>query len=125
MMAMASLTVDDERVVVSLTGLEAVMGLARQVSVPLRDITTVSTVADGLGDDLDVGFRVGGAGVPRRLKFGRFRKLRGGERTFAALYAHQPALVIETSGGDWDRLAITTDDPESDATHVRAAAGLS
>lgn len=122
---MASLFVDDHHVVVSLTGLEAVMGLARQVSVPLSAITAVTTVADGLDDDLDLGFRVGGAGVPRRLKFGRFRKLRGGERTFAALYARQPALVIQTSGGDWDRLAITTDDPDGDAARVRAAAGLS
>jgi hypothetical protein len=121
---MASLLVDGDRVVVSLTGLEAVMGLARQVSVPLGDITSVSTVPDGFDADLDLGLRVGGAGVPRRLAFGRYRKLRGGARTFAALYARQPALIIETSGGDWDRLAISTADPDGDAARVRAAAGL-
>jgi hypothetical protein len=122
---MASLLVDGDRVVVSLTGLEAVMGLARQVSVPVGDVTAVRVVADGLGDDLDLGVRVGGTGVPRRLKFGRFRKFRSGKRTFAALYGGQPAVIVDTSGGDWDRLAIASEHAESDATSIRSAAGLS
>src|SRR4051812_31038884 len=121
---MASLLVDGDRVVVSLTTLQSVMGLAREVSVPVSSITGVHVVADGLAD-LDLGLRVGGAGVPRRLAVGRYRKFRGARnRTFAALYAGQPALVIETSGGDWDRLAIALDEPEADAQRVRAAAGL-
>jgi hypothetical protein len=119
---MATLLVEDDRVVVSLSGLQSVMGLARQVSVPLRDITGVRVIADGL-DDLDLGFRVGGTGIPRRLAFGRYRKFRG-PRTFAALYAGQPAIVIETSGGDWDRIAVAVDDAEADAARVRAAAGV-
>jgi hypothetical protein len=119
---MPSLVVEDDHVVVSLTGLQSVMGLARQVSVPLGDITSVSVVADGL-TDVDLGWRVGGTGIPRRLAFGRYRRFRG-PRTFAALYAGQPALVIETSGGDWDRVAVATDDPDADAVTVRAAAGL-
>ena len=35
------------------------------------------------------------------------------------------AVTIETSGGDWDRLAITVDDPDATAAQVREAAGLS
>jgi hypothetical protein len=119
---MPSLIVDGERVVVCLSGLQSVMGLARQVSVPVADITRVSVVADGLAD-LDLGLRVGGTGIPRRLAFGRYRTFRG-PRTFAALYAGRPALVIETTGGDWDRIAVATDDADGDAARVRAAAGL-
>jgi hypothetical protein len=119
---MSSLLVEDDRVVLCLTRGQAVMGLARQVSVPLSTITAVSVVPDGLA--LDLGWRVGGTGIPRRLAIGRFRKFRGGPRTFAALYAGQPAVVIETSGGDWDRIAACVENPESEAAAVRAAAGL-
>jgi hypothetical protein len=120
---MSSLRVDHDRLVLCLSGVQAVMGLARQVSVPLADITSVTVVPDGLA--LDLGLRVGGTGIPRRLAFGRYRKLRGGPRTFAALYADQPAIVIESSGGDWDRIAATVEDAEGQAARVRAAAGLS
>jgi hypothetical protein len=118
---MATLQVADGRVVVSFPTRQAVMGLARQVSVPLDSVRSVTVVPDGW--DVDLGLRVGGTGVPRRLAFGRYRR-RGGGRTFAALYCGQPALVIETSGGDWDRLAIALDDPDAAAAQVREAAGL-
>jgi hypothetical protein len=118
---MATLDVEDDRVVVRFTGRQAVMALARQVSVPIADVTAVEVVADGW--EVDLGLRVGGTGIPRRLAFGRYRK-RGGSRTFAALYCGEPALVISTSGGDWDRLAIALEDTEDAASRVRAAVGL-
>jgi hypothetical protein len=118
---MPTLQVENGRVVAQFTGRQAVMALARQVSVPLADVRSVTVVPDGW--DLDLGWRVGGTGIPRRLAFGRFR-MRGGPRTFAALYFGSPAVVIETSGGDWDRLAITVDDPDAVAARIREAAGL-
>jgi hypothetical protein len=118
---MPTLQVENDRVVALFAGRQAVMALARQVSVPLATVTSVTVVPDGW--DLDLGWRVGGTGIPRRLAFGRFR-MRGGPRTFAALYSGAPAVVIETSGGDWDRLAITVDEPEAVAARVREAAGL-
>jgi hypothetical protein len=118
----ATLDVEDGRVVVRFQGRQAVMALARQVSVPIADVTSVEVVPDGW--EVDLGLRVGGTGIPRRLAFGRFRK-RGGRRTFAALYCGEPAVVIETNGGDWDRLAITVEgDQEAAAAQVREAAGL-
>jgi hypothetical protein len=119
---MPTLDVHDDRVVVLFSGRQAMMALARQVTVPVADIRAVSVVPDGC--DVDLGWRVGGAGIPRRLAFGRFRR-RGGIRTFAAVYCGTPALVIETSaGGDWDRLVLTLDDVPSAAQQVRTAAGL-
>jgi hypothetical protein len=118
---MPTLDVRDGRVIVAFQGAQAVMALARQVSVPVEDIRSVSVVPDGW--DVDLGFRVGGTGIPRRLAFGRYRR-RGGGRTFAGLYCGQPALVIETSGGDWDRVAVALDDNEEAAARVREAAGL-
>jgi hypothetical protein len=118
---MPTLDVEGGRVVVSFPGPQAVMALARQVSVPVESIRSVTVVPDGW--DVDLGWRVGGTGIPRRLAFGRYRR-RGAGRTFAALYCGQPALVIETTGGDWDRLAIALDDTESAAVQVREAAGL-
>lgn len=118
-----SMTLDlrDDRVVVCLSGFSAVMALARQVAVPLTELRSVSVVPDA--SDLDLGWRVGGTAIPRRLRFGRFRSRRGG-RTFAATYCGEPALVLETAGGDWDRVAVMVDDPEGNAERIRAAAGL-
>jgi hypothetical protein len=119
--SVATLDVEDDRVVVRFNGRQAVMALARQVSVPVGSVTGVTVVPDAW--EIDLGLRVGGTGVPRRLAFGRFRKWRG-PRTFAAVYCGEPAILIETSGGDWDRLAITLEDPEAAARSVREAAGL-
>ena len=117
---MPTLAVQDERVVVHFSGRQAMMALVREVSVPVGDITAVSVVDNGC--DIDLGRRVGGAGIPRRLAFGRFRQ--GKSRTFAAVYCGTPALVIDTAGGDWDRLVLTLDDVPSAAAQVRKAAGL-
>ncbi|HEU4974142.1 MAG TPA: hypothetical protein VFT50_03570 [Baekduia sp.] len=116
-----TLDVEDDRVVVHLSGPQAVMALARQVSVPLGDVRSVSTVPDG--GAVDVGWRVGGTAIPRRLRFGRFRKWRGGPRTFAAVYCGHPAVVIETTGGDWDRVVVTVDDADAAVRRVRDAGG--
>lgn len=115
-----TLEIEGDRVVVHFSGQQAVMALARQVSAPLADIRSVEVVPDGW--DIKLGWRVGGTAIPRRLAFGRFR--RRGVRTFAGLYCGQPAVVIETAGGDWDRIAVCVEDPERAAAQVRAATGL-
>ena len=117
---MTTVDVEDGRVLVCFTGRQAVMALARQVSVPLSDVRSVEVVDDGW--DVDLGWRVGGTGIPRRLAFGRYRKK--GVRTFAAVYCGEPALVVETAGGDWDRLVVSVEDPGGIAERVRGAAGL-
>src|SRR4051812_46944928 len=117
---MATLEVDNGRIVAQFAGRQAVMAIARQVSVPVADVTSVTVVPDGW--DLDLGWRVGGTGIPRRLAFGRFRKR--GVRTFAAVYCGEPAVVVETAGGDWNRLVISVDDAGGTAAQVREAAGL-
>jgi hypothetical protein len=120
---MPTLTIDGDRAVVCLTGMQSVMALARQVSVPVAAITAVEVVPDG--GEIDLGWRVGGTSIPRRLWFGRFRR-RGKGRTFAAVYAGEPAVVVRTRAGetDWDELVLTLEDPEAAAATVRTAAGL-
>jgi hypothetical protein len=88
-----TLDLEADRAVAHLSGGQAVMALARQVSVPLAAIASVEVVDDGA--DVDLGWRVGGTSIPRRLWFGRFRR-RGKGRTFAAVYAGQPAVVVRT-----------------------------
>lgn len=114
-----TLDVRDGRAVVELSGAHAVMALVRQVSVPLDEIRAVRAVPDGW--DVDLGWRVGGTSIPRRLRFGRFRAWKG-PRTFAAVYCGQPAVVIETTGGDWDRLVVSDDDADAVAGRLRDAA---
>jgi hypothetical protein len=117
---MPTLNVEGDRVVVHLSRAQAVMALARQVSVPVGSVKSVEVVQDGA--DVDLGWRVGGTSIPRRLWFGRFRRL-GKGRTFAAVYAGEPAVIIR-AGGDWSKLVLTVDDPEAAAASVRTAAGL-
>jgi hypothetical protein len=118
---MPTLKIDGDRAVVCLSGRQAVMALARQVSVPVAAITAVEVVPDGGG--IDLGWRVGGTSIPRRLWFGRFRR-RGKGRTFAAVYAGEPAVVVRATGADWDKLVLTIADPDRVAREVRTAAGL-
>jgi hypothetical protein len=120
MVDVATVEIEGDRVVAHFPGYQALMALARQVAVPVADVRTVEVVPDGW--DVKLGWRVGGTSIPRRLAFGRFR--RKGVRTFAGVYCGQPALVIETAGGDWDRIAIAVDEPERVAAAVREAAGL-
>jgi hypothetical protein len=120
---MPTLDLEGDRVVVHLSGAQAVMALARQVSVPLSAVASVEVVGDGA--DVDLGWRTGGTSIPRRLWFGRFRR-RGKGRTFAAVYAGEPAVVLRTSAGqaDWDKLVLTLEDARGAAERIRAAAGL-
>jgi hypothetical protein len=120
---MPELSIQDGRAVIELHGRQAVMALARQVSVPLAAIASVEVVGDGA--DVDLGWRVGGTSIPRRLWFGRYRR-RGKGRTFAAVYAGEPAVVVRTKAGeaDWDKLVLTLDDAAGAAQTVRSAAGL-
>jgi hypothetical protein len=120
---MPTLNVEGDRVVVHLSGAQAVMALARQVSVPVGAVRSVEVVEDGA--DVDLGWRVGGTSIPRRLWFGRFRR-RGKGRTFAAVYAGAPAIVVRTAAGeaDWDKLVLTPEDARGAAESIRAAAGL-
>lgn len=120
---MPELSIQDGRAVIELHGRQAVMALARQVSVPLGAIASVEVVQDGA--DVDLGWRVGGTSIPRRLWFGRYRR-RGKGRTFAAVYAGEPAVVVRTRAGtaDWDKLVLTLDDAAGAAETVRGAAGL-
>lgn len=115
-----TLDLQDDRVVVRLTGAQAVMALARQVSVPLAEIREVTSVPDGWS--VDLGWRVGGTTISRRLRFGRFRSRSGG-RAFAAVYCGQPAVVIQTIGGDWDRIVVTVPGAEAIAARLRDARG--
>jgi hypothetical protein len=120
---MPELSIQDGRAIIELHGRQAVMALARQVSVPLAAIASVEVVGDGA--DVDLGWRVGGTSIPRRLWFGRYRR-RGKGRTFAAVYAGEPAVIVRTNPGeaDWDKLVLTLDDAATAAETVRSAAGL-
>lgn len=111
--------VEQDRVVIRFTGPQAVMALARQVSVPVAAVREVRVEPDGW--DVELGWRVGGTAVPRRLAFGRFRK--SGRRTFAAVYAGEPAVVLQLDGDHYDQVVVSVEDAEAVAGRVRAATG--
>ncbi|WP_205698917.1 hypothetical protein [Conexibacter sp. SYSU D00693] len=118
---MTTLEVEGERVVVRFSGRHAVMALARSVSVPLASVRSATVVPDSW--QVRVGWRLGGTFLPRRLAFGRFRK--GQVRTFAAMYAGEPAVLLELEGDHWDRLCIAVEDAEAAVRRITAATGQS
>src|SRR4051794_41830759 len=88
MLPMATLDVEEERVVVRFTGRQAAMALARQVSVPIADVTADpgSTVRWGGGRSPPAAgawtapapaVRPGRAGGCRPTGWGRFREAPG------------------------------------------------
>ncbi len=116
---MTTVDVEDDRVVIRLSGRHAVMALARQLTVPVSAVRDARVERDGW--NIDLGWRVGGTSVPRRLAFGRFRNK--GVRTFAALYAGEPAVVLELEGDHWNRVAVAVEDAEAAVRSIRAATG--
>jgi hypothetical protein len=103
-------------VVVRLSGRDALMALARRLEVPASAIGDVRVVDDGLS--LPLGLRLGGTGLPN-LRYGRYRG--HGRRTFAVLRRGQPAVVLETPGWRYDRVAVCVPDAAGAAASLRRA----
>jgi hypothetical protein len=107
----ADLVVDDTEVVVRLSPLEKVGAMRGDVHVPLSAVTGVR-VSDDPWSELR-GVRMPGTGLPGVISLCTRRG--PGVRDFAAVYLRLPAVVVETSGADFDRLIISRRDAEQTA----------
>ncbi len=116
---MAHLEITGDRLAVRLTGLEKLGGMHSDIEVPLRLVRDVAVVADPW--TALRGIRAPGTGIPGVIALGT--RLGSGTTDFAAVYHHTPAVVVQTSGGAFDRLVISSEHPESDAAMIRDALG--
>jgi hypothetical protein len=115
---MAELEVRQDALVVTLTAVERVAAMKREVRVPLADVC-------GICADPDPwtalrGVRVEGTGIPGVAVYG-VRRMTGGRPDFAALHGRGPAVRVElTTGARYRRLLVTVADPDATVAAVRA-----
>jgi hypothetical protein len=85
---------------------EKVLGLVRDVSVPLASIRDVEVVPDGYHGTL--GLRAPGLGVPGRRKLGTWRGR--GSKQLVSVSGGQPAVRIRLRDEPYTELLIGADD---------------
>lgn len=101
---MAELVLEGNDIVVRLGLLEALATWRRQLRLPLRDLRMVQVDDEPLAGR--GGLRLPGMYWPGSLALGPCR--RRDEKEFAAIKAHEPAVVLDFDGGPWARVVVST-----------------
>lgn len=107
--SMARIEITNGSLEVQLTPLECLGGLHGSMVIPLSAIQGVRLV-DRPFRALR-GFRAPGTGFPGVIALGTWR-YRGG-KDFVAVYGKQAAIQLDLSGAEFDRLLISTPEPEA------------
>lgn len=115
---MASVRIEGADLVVSLRPIEKLGALRGDVRIPLRSVRRVRVAPDPWRELR--GIRAPGTGIPGVIALGTRRG--EGICDFAAVYRHQPALVVEAEEADFDRLVISLPDPERCVAQLTGAA---
>ncbi|MCW2813355.1 MAG: hypothetical protein JWN84_810 [Nocardioides sp.] len=105
---MATLHVTSTTVRVELTRTEKVLGLLRDIEVPLGSVTS-ARIVDSRG--AVQGIRSPGLAVPRRRKIGTWRSR--GRRTAVSVRAGEPTLRLTLDGAAYDEVVVSS--PEAPA----------
>jgi hypothetical protein len=111
----AELRADGAGIVVGLSPLEKLGALRGDVRVPLSAVVAV-WVSDDPWSELR-GIRAPGTGVPGVNSLCTCRGR--GFTEFAAVYGRAPAVVVELSGAEFDRLIISRRDAEATVQRLR------
>ena len=115
---MAQIVITGQELVVRLSLLEKAGGFHADVRIPLTAVRGVR-VAEDPWPELR-GLRAPGTGWPGVVALGT--RLGGGNRDFAAVYKHTPAVVVDAAGAEFDRLVISSSTATADAVLIYAAA---
>lgn len=105
---MADLLIDGPDLRVRLSALEKLGALRGDLRVPLTAVTSVR-VSERPWSELR-GVRAPGTGFPGVISLCTRRG--GGIHDFSAVYRGTPAVVVDTSGADFDRLVISRVDAD-------------
>ena len=98
---------------------EKILGLLRDLEVPLTAVREVDVVPDGLRAVR--GLRAPGLGLPGLRKIGTWRHR--GERTLVSVRRDQPAVRIRLDGQRYDALLVGADDAAALADALAGTAG--
>lgn len=114
----AAFEVRDTDLVVTLTPLERVAALRREVRVPVTAIERACVDSDPWGSVR--GFRIAGTGIPGVAAYG-VRLIAGERPDFAAVHGREPAVRIElASWAPYRRLLVTVADPAASVAQIEA-----
>ncbi|MGR6965427.1 hypothetical protein ACU610_13265 [Geodermatophilus sp. URMC 61] len=100
------MTTTPQTVCVSLSRTERLLGLLRDLEVPLSAVQGVDVVPDGLAATR--GLRAPGLALPGVRKVGTWR--RRGEKTLVSVRRGQPAVRVRLTGQRFDTLLLGVDD---------------
>ena len=114
---MAELQVEGSDLVLHMSALEKAEGFHRDIRVPRRAVTSVRVVDDAWPELR--GMRAPGTGVPNVIAVGTRRG--GFGKDFAAVHGKGPAVVVELTGSEFDRLIVTSEDATALAEAIRSA----
>jgi hypothetical protein len=110
--------VQQDELVVSLSGLEQLAALRHDVRVPLSAIQAVQAEPDPWCALR--GFRAPGTGIPGVIAYG-VRRMTGARPDFAAVHGQGPAVRVELAPhARFGRLVVTVDDPQATVDAIRA-----
>lgn len=113
------ISVTDDTLTLTISGLDALVGLARTVQVPIADITGV-VVMSRQEARADLGWRVGGGYFPGLLATGWFTVPgRKGLRQWWMSYRDPEVLVVDTSIDRPARIVVQTPDRERILEEIR------
>ncbi|HEY6877035.1 MAG TPA: hypothetical protein VI299_03410 [Polyangiales bacterium] len=113
---MAELVIDHDDLVVHLSTLEKFGALHGHVRVSLTAVKQAWVATDPWRELR--GYRAPGTGIPKVIMLGTTRGSFG--KDFCAVYGRKPALVIELAAGEFNRLLISTPEPNVLAERVNS-----
>lgn len=115
---MAEIEVQKDDLVVTLTPVERLAAMRREVRVPLEAVRGVCTDEEPWCTLR--GFRTRGAGVPGFVAY-EVRRMTGDRPDFAALHGRGPAVRVELAPpAPYGRLIVTVADPAATVAALRA-----
>jgi hypothetical protein len=114
---MAALQLTPSTLTLHLSRAEKILGLLRNVQVPLAAVRSAEVVGDPL--PAVRGLRAPGMALPGLRKIGTWR--RQGERVLVSIRRGQPAVRVRLTGQRYDELLIGTDDAAAVTGELTAA----
>lgn len=115
---MAEVTIEDDRLVVRVRGMDRVWALRSELEIPLAHVAGAEPDADEAAR-WHHGLRAPGANVPGVVTAGTF--YRHGERAFWDVHHPEKAIAIRLHDETYGRLVVEVEDPAATIAAIDAA----
>jgi hypothetical protein len=113
----ATLTPDDDSLLLRLSTLEKLGALHGDVRVGLSGVQAIDAVQDPFRELR--GIRAPGTGLPGQIALGTWRYR--GSKDFVAIYRGKPGLIVRLRGTPFQRLLVSAEEPDAVAACIRSA----